>query len=617
MSGYYEKGVDVLKNKDRAGSHSTIFAILLGVLIIVQIVLNTYSFAVKKTAYHEDENLSYGLANSYDRPFLYGSSLQVPDNYDIWMTGKDFYDYERTDENTRFRYDNVWSNLSQEVHPPLYYAVIHTISSVFTGKFSWWYAYIVNVICLIVTQIFLFLLASRLCRSRAAGLLVCAFWGFSLAGQSNFIFLRNYGMLTMFMVIYAYLALSLLDSEKPRRRDYIWVCVIAFLGAMTQHFFLVTAFVITLLECLYLFAKRKVKKAFFFGLSTLAGVLLSFAAFPATFEHLKSGRIKYSGEPSLKQFHGLFSSIIVKELTGFRYISTEWFIYFWTSLLLLIILSLPLLFLFRNEKWMKRLRQGTVSRIKSIPHRITAVSPGAFILLAASVTLYIVVASTVYYPDFDDGCDRYFFMAEPLLITAAASFIFWLIRKFDPKAVRYALMSVTTAAVTALILFQNIRFEPEYLIKAAPKNGTVNEYVSGNSCILLVQSAIFLPCFCRMMENADDIYVTIYADEYFMGEAHEAEYHKLFERNEEFYVVVDSTLFYNDSDLEKYNRLLNVDKEDMDMADRMFMSMFKPSYCSAFLIGYFEDLSGYKGEFVTTEHTHGNDISVYRFTPAA
>lgn len=66
------------------------------------------SFAVNNTAHHEDEYFSYGLANSQNRVYLYGSAFQVPDNYNVWMTGDDFKYYIETNEESRFSYDTVW-----------------------------------------------------------------------------------------------------------------------------------------------------------------------------------------------------------------------------------------------------------------------------------------------------------------------------------------------------------------------------------------------------------------------------------------------------------------------------------------------------------------------------
>ena len=125
-------------------------------IILIQMICLVLTFVTQKTANHEDEFFSYALSNSYYRPFIYGSAHQVRDNINVWMTGDDFKYYIETNENTRFHYDSVWSNQTADVHPPLYYAVLHTICSFFPNHFSWWWAFSINLICFAVTQFFLY-----------------------------------------------------------------------------------------------------------------------------------------------------------------------------------------------------------------------------------------------------------------------------------------------------------------------------------------------------------------------------------------------------------------------------------------------------------------------------
>ena len=73
----------------------------------------------------------------------------------IWKLSSDehtpgtsvYDDYMKVQNGQRFDYVNVWRNQTNDVHPPLYYALIHTICSVFPNKFSKWFAAGINVIC--------------------------------------------------------------------------------------------------------------------------------------------------------------------------------------------------------------------------------------------------------------------------------------------------------------------------------------------------------------------------------------------------------------------------------------------------------------------------------------
>ena len=97
----------------------SVYNIIFIIVVIAQLIFLSVSFAVNNTAHHEDEYFSYGLANSQNRVYLYGSAFQVPDNYNVWMTGDDFKYYIETNEESRFSYDTVWKNQAADTHPPL------------------------------------------------------------------------------------------------------------------------------------------------------------------------------------------------------------------------------------------------------------------------------------------------------------------------------------------------------------------------------------------------------------------------------------------------------------------------------------------------------------------
>ncbi|UKI17161.1 MAG: hypothetical protein L6V87_04995 [Ruminococcus sp.] len=147
----------------------SVYNIIFIIVVIAQLIFLSVSFAVNNTAHHEDEYFSYGLANSQNRVYLYGSAFQVPDNYNVWMTGDDFKYYIETNEESRFSYDTVWKNQAADTHPPLYYAVLHTICSFFPDQFSWWWAFGINLFLLcgdtgIFVQVFL-----KICKVTAGG----------------------------------------------------------------------------------------------------------------------------------------------------------------------------------------------------------------------------------------------------------------------------------------------------------------------------------------------------------------------------------------------------------------------------------------------------------------
>ena len=94
--------------------------IVLAVMIVIQLIYSCYVFAYKKQGTHSDELWSYGLANSYYKPFIYLEDGIYQDDYtggyegsDIankWIDGCVMNDYLTVQEGQRFSYDSVYHN---------------------------------------------------------------------------------------------------------------------------------------------------------------------------------------------------------------------------------------------------------------------------------------------------------------------------------------------------------------------------------------------------------------------------------------------------------------------------------------------------------------------------
>lgn len=68
--------------------------------------------------------------------------------YNRWLS-PDFWNSALTvQQEYAFNYKSVFYNQAQDVHPPLYYVIIHTISSFFPGTYSKWFAIIPNMMFL-------------------------------------------------------------------------------------------------------------------------------------------------------------------------------------------------------------------------------------------------------------------------------------------------------------------------------------------------------------------------------------------------------------------------------------------------------------------------------------
>ena len=265
-------------------------SILIFLLILIALTLYTFLFFTKKKDYHGDEVWSYGLANSYFNPFLHNSGTwddnSNPDfiqNYETWITGETFHNYLTVQQNERFAYDSVWYNQSADVHPPFYYAIIHTLCSFFPDRFSPIFALLINYIAFSIVIIILYKTGTKW-GSFLYAFLLCTFYAFSAGAEDTFTFLRMYALCAAF----AMLLFNQMEHyiENNQKKTLFSLFIITLLSCLTHYYLIVFAFFLTAVTELYLLIKKKWKSFFSLGCTMLFSVLLSVLIFPSMLQHL-------------------------------------------------------------------------------------------------------------------------------------------------------------------------------------------------------------------------------------------------------------------------------------------------------------------------------------------
>lgn len=75
----------------------------------------------------------------------------------LWRTPEEAENYVMAKDN-RFNYASVYYNQIQDVHPPLFYAIVHTVSSIFNNSFSKYMIFFINIpffigVCVLIWKI--------------------------------------------------------------------------------------------------------------------------------------------------------------------------------------------------------------------------------------------------------------------------------------------------------------------------------------------------------------------------------------------------------------------------------------------------------------------------------
>lgn len=504
--------------------------LILAVIIVLQIANITNVIVNKKKGYHSDEIYSYGLSNSFYQPFIssdYFSQTEYK-NVDEWISGQMLRDYVTVQPGETFRYDSVWYNQANDRHPPLYYAVLHTICSFFPNTYSPVFGYIINYICFIVMQIFLYKLALNMLKSKYLALLLCCFWGFSTGATDLTIFIRMYCMLAMMTVIFMYLhsemyRISRQSGQKPPLKMYIALMVITTLGALTQYMFLIVAFFTAVFFCVYYLVKRQFKIFLKYGFSILGGTVLSVLIFPYTIPHLlweSSNQSVTSFSHQLYLAYKYFLRDIAVTITNgdivFLSMTVPVFI------LIAVVFSLPILYLFRDKPGVKKflfLLKTLPQKIKGLKLKtiltclwndIKKIHPLFYLFLICILAISII---TAYDIDFYIGyANRYLFIVYPLaavLLVCLLCFIFTRL-KFKKTVVTIILSAVIFNAISGRSL--------TFLFDKTRTLDNVDELTSGNECIFVVGEKAdtwLVDTLPGSVYNADNVimtYVTVDED---------------------------------------------------------------------------------------------------------
>ncbi len=329
-----------------------------GVILIALMLLvlgNIIFWGSRKEGYHVDELYSYGLANSEYLPFMhfgeqeysvkdwmkeYGagenpldlirniakdlkmiknSGWRIKDTeiysaYAIarensndvytttWMSGQTYRDYLSVSDSNRFNYASVYYNQRGDVHPPLFYILLHSVCSFAVGVFSKWFGIAVNAAAILTAVFLLYRLVSRHFGGKAVGLIVASVYGLSIGAVSAAVFIRMYALLTVMVLGTAYAHLELFKADwQLKGKKRVLIVLFLLLGYLTHYYFVIfaatTALVVMI--CMALGKRWKELLRYFVTLAVTGavGVIL----WPFSIKHIFFG---YRGRESLSALSG-------------------------------------------------------------------------------------------------------------------------------------------------------------------------------------------------------------------------------------------------------------------------------------------------------------------------
>ena len=405
--------------------------ILLILIILFAVVRLIYLFNLRD-GHHVDEAWSYIHANCYDEIDFFSRDDDPSKRVNTWLNSDFFRGFITVSDDHRFSFDSVLHNTEYDLSPPLYPLILHFICSLFPNTFSWWYAFSINLITYIPSLVLIYLIIYSFTDSYLCSFVGLIYYIFSGCGTADFLYLRVYHLFTLFTLALFYF-FQMYFKEKGNKRVilYIMLPLFTFLGAYNHYYFLVIAFAYTLFSSLVLFVRRRFKDAFMVCLIMLLSVVFFFSVYKPALSQLipiVGGNTTATGYYDYPYNFDLINANIrfFMDTIGF-YINfnVPGLIYFIGIVAFISIIILLIVFVFRNENWMKSLMKETRHFVKQFINALISFSKkfDLTILVALFSCVFYLLVIPITAPLTNMGyIERYFFPVMSLFLTVYLSF---------------------------------------------------------------------------------------------------------------------------------------------------------------------------------------------------
>ena len=394
----------------------------------------------KKQNYAVDEISSFELANYPGEDFhLQEDQLYHPAQGDGFKSRVTYQpptlpwiDIMSVHEGHRFDYRNVWQNQALDVHPPLYYALLHTICSFFPGKHSMWYGEAINIIFVLLALWMFMSLAFRLTGNSMFTLAVAVFFVVNPGILNSTALMRMYTMAMFFILWITNLLIKYHQSaDQPQIRTLITIAIATVLGALTHYYVILFTIVVTATICVIDICHQRYKALISLLTTMIISGVCALAVFPTMLDHaLGSGvhgqnaRASFFSLENFPHRMRLYTTWIDSSVFGFTAIAIC--VVFIAIVAILLLKKKPLgSLLFENSSW----------------------EPWV-ILLVPTLVYFVLVGKTSSYI-----ADRYMYPIYPFIILCVLYLLFILCRLIHNNKAQHVtyillLLGMTTSAYT-------------------------------------------------------------------------------------------------------------------------------------------------------------------------
>ncbi len=393
------------------------------ILLFFQLLVVLF-FCYQKNGYHTDEYYSYSSTNGTQNIYAFDRKWTNSDRYYTEYAVRDF---------ERFYYKHVYIAQSNDVHPPFYYFLLHTVCSLRPYSFSKWMGLSINILLFL----FSFFLVQRISllltnQNYRVSFAACLIYGFNPGIISNIVFIRMYFLLTVWMLFSFYLHIKNIEKkELPFLQFLVPLFISTALAFLTHYYFIVFLFAEVFIYSILLLKKKYIKNMLKYWGTVLISIICAIALYPACIRHIFSG---YRGKEASGSFFDIRNT-----LERFSYFTNLTNHNVFSDTLLFIFIGMILLFFFVIIK--NRIIFSTFRKSKHL-----------FALLFVTIFFFLICSKTSIM--FGEESCRYIFPIYPFILLFIIIIIYklWCIS----LELKPSYITLCFSVSIALLLFINI-----------------------------------------------------------------------------------------------------------------------------------------------------------------
>ena len=607
--------------KNKINNKKLILGILFCGVVISQIIFLAFLFFNYKKGFHSDEPWTYGFSNSYYEPYIYATGNFNPNepmqlkNFGEWRSGDIFHDYLTVQEDERFSFDSIYYNSAYDQSPPLYSILLHFICSFWPDTFSLCFGLIINILAFAISQTAIFYIVYRLSGSGYVSILVNILYGFSVAAINTVVFIRMYALLTMFILLYIAVLISLYKKGFRRAfKEYVILSLVVMLGSFTHYSFLVFAFFMTLLLLLFLFIKNggRIKKEMVaVGCATLIGVVGMLLVYPSAIYCILQSKDLSDSQTIQMPFWFNWDYLLTyfsEDTLGVPWLYDRYcLLNTAVGILLIICIVAMLVFVCRHEKWFQPFMNKVISPFlkwisdrKKITHFVNQNVEWFYLILFFAMFATIAFnAHTGKIFEMGRYSDRYVMYMMPIFDILVVSLCIYVWRHvfYDRKWIGYL---ITLLMIISSLLYQQ-QSRAVYLFPDDDLN-RLTQITKDSNTILLTNKAWALEWYSAALIDVNNIYA-INAPQFL--EQIEIPSNDIESEKKEWYLLLEKACFIDDDGMISKDNIFDLKYLTQNMGNGISESSFIKSLMD--INPYIERL-----EYEYTQQSFRGEIDVYK-----